>query len=141
MKTLGRVLGILGLLVLVWAIVASLMARQYRRAYLNEKQARVAEASATADLFLSSAQESLLKAGLAVNRSNFEEAKAEIGKVKKSLEVFSNRPLPKDLKGNTDLSAALVEIESDLIAVKPEVQKKILSLANIITDLRNKLGK
>ncbi len=141
MKMLGRILGVFGLLVLVVAIVAGLMARQYRRAYLKEKQARVTEASATANLFLSAAQESLLKAGLAVNRSNYEEAKSEIQEVKRNLEVYSHLPLPVELKGNVDLNAAIMDIESDLLALKPEVQKKILSLANTITDLRNKIGK
>ena len=88
MKIMARILGVLGLLVLMVAIIACLMARQYKKAYLNEKSVRVAEAAATANLFLTFAQESLLKASLAVNRSNFEEAKSEIASAKKSLGIF-----------------------------------------------------
>ena len=135
MKIMARVLGVLGLLVLVVAIIAGLMARQYKKAYLKEKEARVSEAAATADLFLTSAQESLLKASLAVNRGNFEEAKDEIVSAKKNLKVFASLPLPEGMKGTVDFSASMTEIESDLIKVNPDVQKKILDLAGTITDL------
>ncbi|MFH1902652.1 MAG: hypothetical protein ABIK20_01145 [Candidatus Omnitrophota bacterium] len=138
---MARILGVLGLLVLVVAIIASLMARQYKKAYLNEKSARVAEASATANLFLTSVQESLLKASLAVNRGNFEEAKDEIASAKKNLGVFSSLPLPKEMKGTADFSASITEIETDLVKVNPDVQKKILNLAGTITDLLNSSGK
>ena len=137
MKIMARVLGVLGLLVLVVAIIASLMARQYKKAYLNEKSARVAEAAATANLFLTSAQESLLKASLAVNRGNFEEAKNEMASAKKSLGVFSSLPLPEEMKGTGDFNVSITEIETDLVKVNPDVQKKILTLAGTITDLLN----
>ena len=117
------------------------MARQYKKAYLNEKSARVAEAAVTADLFLTSAQESLLKASLAVNRSNFEEAKSEIASAKKSLGVFSGLSLPEEMKGTGDFSASITEIEIDLVKVNPDVQKKILNLAGTITALLNSSGK
>ena len=135
MKIMARVLGVVGLLVLMVAIVASLMARQYNRAYLNEKSARGADAAATADLFLTSAQESLLKASLAINRGNFEEAKDEIVSAKKNLVVFASLPLPEEMKGTGDFSASITEIETDLVKINPEVQKKILDLAGTITDL------
>jgi len=141
MKIMARVLGVLGLLVLVVAIIACLMARQYKKAYLNEKSARIVEASATADMFLTSTQESLLKASLAVNRGNFEEAKDEISSAKKNLEIFSSLPLPEEMKGTGDFSASITEIEADLVAVNPDVQKKILNLAGMVTDLLNSSGK
>ena len=141
MKIMARVLGVLGLLVLVVAIIAGLMAHQYKKAYLKEKEARVTEAAATANLFLTSAQESLLKASLAVNRGNFEEAKDEIVSAKKNLVVFASLPLPEGMKGTVDFSASMTEIESDLVKVNPEVQKKILDLAGTITDLFNSANK
>lgn len=141
MKIMARVLGVLGLLVLVVAIIAGLMAYQYKKAYLKEKEARVTEAAATANLFLTSAQESLLKASLAVNRGNFEEAKDEIVSAKKNLVVFASLPLPEGMKGTVDFSASMTEIESDLVKVNPEVQKKILDLAGTITDLFNSANK
>jgi len=137
MKIMARVLGVLSLVILMVAIIACLMARQYKKAYLNEKAARVADAAMTVDLFLTSAQESLLKASLAVNRGNFEEAKDEIVSAKKSMGVFSSLTLPEEMKGTVDFSASITEIETDLVKVNPEVQKKILALAGTITDLLN----
>ncbi|MFH2067873.1 MAG: hypothetical protein ABII89_00190 [Candidatus Omnitrophota bacterium] len=141
MKIMARVLGVLGLLVLVVAIIACLMARQYKRAYLNEKSARATDIAETAGLFLTFAQENLLKASLAVNRGNFEEAKDEIASAKKSLGVFASRPLPEEMKGTGDFSASVAEIETDLVKVNPDVQKKILVLAGTITDLLNSANK
>ena len=141
MRFLSRLLGVVGLLVLMVAIVAVLLARQYRRAYYNEKAARVSESSATADLFLSSAQDSLLKVGLAVNRANFEEAKAEMSAARKNLETFVTLPLSKEVKSSKDFNVALAEIETALTGANPEAQKKILALANTIADLRNSLSK
>ncbi|MFH0797251.1 MAG: hypothetical protein V2A65_09425 [Candidatus Omnitrophota bacterium] len=141
MRFLSRLLGVVGLLVLMVAIVAVLLARQYRRAYYNEKAARVSEASATADLFLSSAQDSLLKAGLAVNRANFEEAKAEMSAARKNLEIFVTLPLPKEVKPFRDFNTALTEIDVALTSVNPEVQKNISALADTVAGLRNSLSR
>lgn len=141
MRFLGRLLGVVGLLTLMVAIVGVLLARQYRRAYYNEKAARVAEASATASLFLSSAQESLLKAGLAVNRANFEEAKTEMATVRKNLEVFLSLPRFKEVTSSRGFNTLLDEIDIALTGANPEVQKKILSLADTITDLRSSFSK
>ena len=141
MRTLYRFLGVLGVLVLITAIVGVLLAQKYRKDYLGEKAQRIVEVSATADLFLSSAQDSLLKAGLAVNRSNFEEAKSEMAAVRKNLTVFGSLSLPKDVRQPTDFSAALAEIDSGINEINPEVQKRILALANTVDSLRNSLRK
>jgi len=141
MRFLYRLLGVVGLLVLVVAIVAVLLARQYRQAYYKEKAARAAEASATVDLFLSSAQDSLLKAGLAVNRVNFEEAKTEMAVARKNLEAFLTLPLPKEVKAFRDFNTALTEIDAALTGASPEVQKNILALANTVADLRNSVSR
>ena len=141
MRFLYRLLGVVGLLTLMVAIVAVLLARQYRQAYYNEKATRAAEASATADLFLSSAQDSLLKAGLAVNRVNFEEAKTEMAVARKNLEAFLTLPLPKEVKAFRDFNTALTEIDAALTGASPEVQKNILALANTVADLRNSFSR
>jgi len=45
------------------------------------------------------------------------------------------------MRGTGDFSASITEIETDLVKVNPEVQKKILDLAGTITDLLNSSGK
>ena len=141
MKVLTRILGVLGLLILVAAIVACLMARQYKKAYRSEKAARSAEASVITDLLLSSVQESLLKASLAVNQGNFGDAKTEITAAKKNLATFSDLAFSKEMKETEGFSTSITEIEVDLAGANPEVQKKILSLAGTITDLLSSLNK
>jgi len=141
MRTLYRFLGVLGVLVLIVAIVGVLMAKKYRQDLLDEKAVRLAETSATADLFLSSAQDSLLKAAQAVNLSNFKEAGSEMAAVRKNLEFFAGLRLPKDIKAPADFNAALTEIDSGITAAAPEVQKKVLALANTVDSLRNALKK
>ena len=133
MKIMARILGVLGLLVLVAAIIASLMARQYKKAYLNEKSAGTVAASA----FLTLIQDNLLKASLAVNQGNFGDAKIEIAAAKKNLNTFSSLSFSKEIKETANLNASIMEIEVDLTSANPEVQKKILALAGTITDLLN----
>ena len=133
MKIMARILGVLGLLVLVAAIIASLMARKYKKAYLNEKAAGTVAASS----FLTLIQDNLLKASLAVNHGNFWDAKIEIAAAKKNLNTFSILSFSKEIKETVNLNASIMEIEVDLAGANHEVQKKILALAGTITDMLN----
>ena len=137
MKIMARILGVLGLLVLVTAIIASLMASHYKKAYLNEKASGVVVASA----FLTLIQDNLLKASLAVNQGNFGDAKIEIAAAKKNLNTFSSLSFSKEIKETASLNTSIMEIEVDLAGANSEVQKKILALAGTITDLLNSSGK
>ena len=137
MKIMARILGVLGLLVLMVAIIASLMAGQYKKAYLNEKASGAAAASA----FLTLIQDNLLKASLAVNQGNFGDAKIEITAAKKNLNTFSSLSFSREIKETANLNASIMEIEVGLAGANPEVQKKILALAGTITDLLNSSNK
>ena len=133
MKIMARILGVLGLLILMVAIIACLMARHYKKAYLNEKASGVVVASA----FLTLIQDNLLKASLAVNQGNFGDAKIEIAAAKKNLNTFSGLSFSKENKETVNLKSLIMEIEVDLAGANPEVQKKILALAGTVTDLLN----
>ena len=131
MKIMAMILCVVGLLVLVVAIIASLMASKYKKAYLNEKASGVTAATA----FLTIIQDNLLKASLAVNQGNFGDAKIEIAAAKKNLNTFSSLSFSKEIKETANLNASIMEIEVDLAGANPEVKKKILALAGTITDL------
>jgi hypothetical protein len=137
MRIMARILSVLGLLILVAAIIAIMMVRQYKKAYLNEKAAGAVAASE----FLTLVQDNLLRAGIAVNQGNFGEAKTEIATAKRNLGIFSSLSFSKELKGTVNFNASITEIETDLASVNPEVQKKILALAGTITDLLRSLNK
>ncbi|MCX5642776.1 MAG: hypothetical protein NTY10_06085 [Candidatus Omnitrophica bacterium] len=128
---MARILSVLGLLVLMAAIIASLMASHYKKAYLNEKASGAVVASA----LLTLVQDNLLKASLAVNQGNFGDAKIEIAAAKKNINTFSSLSFSKEIKETASLSTSIMEIEVDLASANSEAQKKILALAGTITDL------
>ncbi len=140
MKTIGRILGVLGVVVLIVAIVFGLLWRHCRDRYLAEKANREEVVSATVEHFLSVTQANLYQVALAVNRQNFEDARQEMSRVKKDLDTFARLPLDREQKeagaGFLDLVAV---IDNALLKTSPDAEQKIMELVNAISALRGSL--
>jgi len=136
MKTIHRVLGILGLVVLIVAITGVLLARYYRMAYREEKAARQAVLAASADYFFSSAQEHLFKASLALNRENFELAREDVGEARRVLAGLERLPYAGEILGAVELRDYFSEIDTELVRLSTDAQKKIMDLVNLLVEKR-----
>lgn len=136
MKTIHRVLAIVGMVVLVVAVTGVLMARHYRRAYTAEREARQVLVTAASGFFIGAAQDNLLKASLAVSRENFEAAREEAREARRIMDSFERMPFAREVRGDIDLNAIFNDAETELARLGPDSQKKLINLINLLVEMR-----
>lgn len=139
MKLWGRILSILGMVVLIVAVTGVTLARHYRRQYQQEREARFELVAAASNFFINTAQDFLFRANLAVSRENFEAARDEIRESRRVVDAFARMPFAAEVKGDRDLASLYSEAESELARFGADSQRKLLAIINVLEDVREGL--